>query len=173
LESSNLSSGDIPSYTGSIPVKASDNSYHYTFSGWTPALGPITGNAVYTATYSTTPVYYSVSWLNYDGSLLLLEMSLTFGEVPSYPGTDPLKPENRPYKYLFNGWSPEIVAISGDAVYTAQFNKVPITFIVTWVNYDQTIIKVDEPREIGTLPSFVGSDPQHAEDEEHIYPFMG
>ena len=36
------------------PVRADDGTYTYTFSGWTPAVVPCTGEAVYTAAYTAT-----------------------------------------------------------------------------------------------------------------------
>ena len=43
---------DTPSYKGDTPVKPSDDDYNYTFSGWTPAVSPVTADVEYTATYT-------------------------------------------------------------------------------------------------------------------------
>ncbi len=43
-----------PAYTGETPTKAETEDYKYDFDGWTPALAPVTADAVYTATYKST-----------------------------------------------------------------------------------------------------------------------
>ena len=45
---------------------------------------------------------------------------------------------------------------------------------VTWVDYDGTTLEVDENVEEGAIPSFDGDEPyREAEDEEHVYTFIG
>ena len=49
--------------------------------------------------------------------------TVPWGAVPSHP--IPVKPADPVYSYTFAGWSPAIVPVSGDAVYTAVFSKHP------------------------------------------------
>ena len=45
------------------------------------------------------------------------------GKTPAFPGT-PEKPETARYRYVFAGWDQEIVPVTSDATYTAQFTQV-------------------------------------------------
>ena len=45
------------------------------------------------------------------------------GKTPTFPGT-PEKPETARYCYVFAGWDQEIVPVTSDATYTAQFTQV-------------------------------------------------
>ncbi len=54
LDSQDLYYGELPVYDGLTPVKASDSSYSYTFIGWTPAIGKVTADQTYIATFEST-----------------------------------------------------------------------------------------------------------------------
>lgn len=56
LSTQKVLSGEVPVYEGSTPVKPSDDTYNYTFNGWLPELGPVTGNVEYVAQYTATEI---------------------------------------------------------------------------------------------------------------------
>ena len=56
LSTQKVLSGEVPVYTGETPVKPSDEEYNYTFNGWLPELGPVTGNIEYVAQYTATEI---------------------------------------------------------------------------------------------------------------------
>ncbi|MBR3565567.1 MAG: T9SS type A sorting domain-containing protein [Paludibacteraceae bacterium] len=58
LQSGSLAYGATPTYSGSTPTRPDDATYSYTFTGWTPAIGTVSGDQTYTATYSTAPSEY-------------------------------------------------------------------------------------------------------------------
>lgn len=82
---------------------------------------------------------YTVRFLNYDGTVLD-EGSYQYGDMPSYTKTTPVRnSDNKRKVYLFNNWDKEIVAVTMDADYTAQYTE-------------KTLI-VDEDRTVDTAPS--------------------
>ena len=50
-----VESGTTPTFNGTTPVKAEDDNYTYTFSGWSPAIAPVSADVTYTATFTSTP----------------------------------------------------------------------------------------------------------------------
>ena len=136
LKTEEVEKGLLPEYTGETPTKPQDDQYSYEFDGWDPEIVPVSADAVYTAKFKQTVRSYFVTWKNWDGSILKTD-TVEYGTVPEYTGETPTKPQDDQYSYEFDGWDPEIVAVSGDAVYTAKFKAVTITtptFIVTFVD---------------------------------------
>lgn len=67
----------------------------------------------------------TLTWKNYDG-LVITTTQCPKGVTPVYSGTTPTKPADAQYTYTFAGWTPEVVAATGDATYTATFTAVPV-----------------------------------------------
>ncbi|MBE5812325.1 MAG: hypothetical protein E7314_01555, partial [Clostridiales bacterium] len=169
-----VAKGTMPSYDGTTPSKAATAEYTYTFAGWTPELVEVTANATYTAKYTETKNKYTVTWKNYDGSELKKD-TVEYGATPSYDGT-PTKPADAEYTYTFAGWEPTVVAVTGNAEYTAKYNKTPIaaeTYTITWLDADGTELEKDEGVVKGTMPSYDGTTPSKAATAEYTYTFAG
>ena len=73
--------------------------------------------------FCTIPTY-TVTWKNYDGSVLETDTGVAYNSTPSYNGTTPVRAEDESFTYTFNGWSPALEAVTGDVEYTAQFTAV-------------------------------------------------
>ncbi len=118
----------MPSYDGATPSKDGSAQYTYNFSGWSPEVTTVTGDATYTAQFSDAVNSYTVTWKNYDGTILEVD-NVAYGAMPSYDGATPSKDGNAQYTYTFSGWSPSIVAVTSDATYYAEFIETerPIT----------------------------------------------
>lgn len=66
---------------------------------------------------------YVITWKDGNNEVIKTE-SVAYGATPVYEGVTPTKTATPTYTYTFNdSWSPAIVAVTGDAVYTAQFTE--------------------------------------------------
>ena len=111
--------GATPAFKGSTE-KAADVQYTYTFAGWDKALATVTGNAEYVAQYTPVLRSYTITFKNWDGSVLQ-STEVAYGAMPAYNGT-PVRAEDAQNTYTFKGWDSEIVVVTGAKTYTAQFN---------------------------------------------------
>ena len=165
--------GTTPSYDGATPTKATDSTYAYTFSGWSPEVRMVTGDATYTATFSQTASAFTVTWKNWDGSILETDENVPYGSVPDYNGETPTKASDGQYSYAFAGWDPDIKRVTCDATYTAQFSNSVNTYTVTWKNWDGAVLETDEGVEYGSAPTYDGETPTKASDGQYSYAFAG
>ena len=169
----NVAYGTTPTYDGAEPTKAATATATYTFAGWTPAVEAVSGDVTYTATFTETPVTYTVIWANEDGTELEKDENVPYGTVPTYDGETPTKAASGTTTYTFAGWTPAVEAVTGDVTYTATFTDAPMTYTVIWNNYDGTELEKDENVQPGTVPTYDGAEPTRAADAQYTYTFAG
>ena len=170
-----LKYGDLPAYNGAVPTKEEDAQYRYTFSGWTPAVGAITGTEqtiVYTATFQPILRSYTVTWMN-GTTLLETDLNVPYGTMPAFNGDQPKKAATAQYTYSFSGWTPAVSEVTGDVIYSAQFDEQVNEYTVIWKNEDGTILETDEEVPYGTTPAYNGSEPAKAATQAHTFTFAG
>lgn len=117
---------------------ADDASYTYTFDSWTPEIADVTGDATYTAVFTTTPKSYTARFVDDDGTTVLSgPTQYAFGAAVIAPN-DPEKEG-----HTFVGWSPAVATMpAADITYKATYtvNKYRITFVngdaTTTAKYD-------------------------------------
>lgn len=113
---------------------------------------------------------YEITWKNYDGTTLKTE-NLLVGTMPSYTGKEPTKPATKELKFIFNGWSPTIVAVTENKTYTATYREEINTYVITWKNYNGDVLETDAAVEYGVIPTYDGLTPTKPTDEINIYEF--
>lgn len=66
---------------------------------------------------------YTITWKNYDGTVLETDTNVKQGSLPTYDGATPTKPSDAEYKYTWSGWDPKVAEATKDQVYTATFTS--------------------------------------------------
>ena len=117
-----------------------------TFNGWNTAddgsgthfkdgevnnLSSTEGDTVTLYAQWTTNTY-TVSWKDYDGTVLETGTDVAYGSTPSYDGETPIKEKEGNKEYTFSGWTPAIDIVKGAATYTATYSENEIIYTVTF-----------------------------------------
>ena len=165
IDQTTVEYGQIPAHAD--PVKLNTAEYTYTFAGWTPAVVAVTGNATYRATFTATKNSYTITWQNEDGSLID-QTTVEYGIVPTH--ADPIKQNTAEYTYTFSGWTPVVVAVTGNTTYRATFTATKNSYTITWQNEDGSLID-QTTVEYGQIP--VHADPVKLNTAEYTYTFSG
>ena len=172
LDTQVLDYNTLPVYAGTIPTKAADVQYTYTWSGWTPELSNVSGNQVYIATFNGILNKYTIRFLNDDSSLIEAK-EVEYGTIPTVPTATPTKASTAQYDFTFKEWSPAVVAVNGNADYTATYNEILRSYTVTWKNYDGSTLETDENVPYGAEPVYNGENPTKAQDIQYTYTWSG
>ena len=144
--------GTMAEFLGTNPTRESNIDYTYDFTGWTPALGKVTSDVTYTATFTEKPRQYTIIFQQ-EGGLEIERQFLLHNEVPVC--------ENTPTKIGHTlVWSPAIAAVTGDATYTATWLENPPTeYEVTFYDYNGTTVLQQSDVEVGAMPAYTGATP--------------
>jgi hypothetical protein len=123
--------GTQAEYLGSSPTRPADIDYTYSFAGWAPALGKVTSDVTYTATYEKQQRKYTIIFTEEGGK----EIERQFLIHNAQPVC-----ENTPTRTGFTlQWEPEVAAVTGDATYRATWLEEPPTeYAVTFFDYNGT-----------------------------------
>ena len=172
----NVAEGATPTYDGTTPTKASDKYYDYTFSGWTPAVAPVTEDVTYTAQFTATAKTFKVSVKKLTGGTYTIE-NLTGETTVSQLKeiiADQIDIPATAQRLIFAGKELE------DAKTLAEYNiekestihLITRGYTVTWLNYDNSELGKTTVQ-YGATPSYDGETPTKPEDEQNTYTFAG
>ncbi len=162
--------GQTPSY-GSTPTKEKDAQYTYTFTQWLPTNPvPVTGDATYTAEFSTETVFHDITFTNEDGTWtdvlhLPLNATIEHADLPKDPDAQ--------YTYTFTGWTPALTSgtkVTGPATYTATYSRTVNEYDITFKGFDGA--PVTQKLAYGATPAYNGT-PAKASDAQYNYSFTG
>lgn len=161
----NVDYKSTPKYLGTNPSRPMTDYYTYDFTGWLPAIKPVTDDAIYVAQFQQNDRKYLITFLDEDGSVLE-EAFWKMGEVPA--------PVNEPTpsgKKLV--WEPTIQAVSGEATYRATYTDIVLpAYQITFVNWDGTQLQQDNVA-TNTLPEYTGDTPTKPSLADVAFEFEG
>ena len=175
IKTYSVSYGTQAEWLSTNPTREPSIDYTYDFTGWSPALGRVTGDVTYTATYEEKQIKYTVVFVQ-DGGVEIERHLLARDEVPVC--------ENEPTQpgYILQ-WEPGIEPVVGNQTYTATWlPKPPETYTITFKNYDGTVLKkangTDDAVYTVTAdgtPVYDGTTPTKTvnEGKEYTYEFTG
>jgi len=161
-----------------VEISATPNTgYH--FVNWsdenTEATRTITLTKDTTLTATFAPNLYAITFNNYNGEQLQ-QTDVAFGTLPVYEGSTPTRLDSAYYTFTFKGWKPAVVIVSGDAIYTAEYDSVflgtdsvivsnqadiaelPAGTITHLVVEQSGRITISEPRNIHALTLHMGTN---------------
>ena len=179
LDTGEWAYGATPEYKGKTPAKAEDEGNTYTFAGWTPEIGKVTGDTVYTAVYQATPKpgkctitvkaepdgCCSVG----GGGVYIVGSDVTVTVLTITEGWE------------FKAWTEngETVWTEPEYTFTAEENRTLLakfelrTFTVTFLDEDGKTVLGSVTVPYGGTPVFEGEEPTKAEDDDYTYTFAG
>lgn len=153
--------GTQAEFLGTNPTRPADIDYTYDFTGWSPALAPVTSDVTYTATYEQKERKYTIIFCQ-EGGVEIERHFLKHNEVPVC--------ENVPTKVGHTlVWSPAIAAVTGDATYTATWEEDPPTeYEVTFFDYDGTTILQQSDVAVGDMPEYTKATPTQKQIDQEV-----
>ena len=193
LDIAKVTTGTLPPYGGTEPAKAG-----YDFTGWTPEVTAVSGNATYQATYATKYAdgvygdnsvtvqrfgYAPITAVTVENGIIT---DLTADADTSAKNLNYLNTALASYKEQLIGQpvsaANDIDTVSGATLVSAAVKeelqkalsedpKGPYT--VRWLNGDGSILETDSGVTYGTRTSYDGAAPSQDADSAYTYEFNG
>ena len=130
-------------FGATIPSLPEPEKEGYEFLGWYTGEGendgkfttttPVTGDLNLIAKWDSIEEYtYTITWVDYDMTVLDIDRDVNAGEMPHYNGQEPEREPDVGVVYTFAGWTPEIEPVSSDAVYMATYEAEAASVLVSF-----------------------------------------
>lgn len=115
---------------------------------------------------------FTVTWKNYDGTVLETDTDVIEGTAPSYDGITPSRIADETYTYEFIGWTPDLTMdsiVNGNITYVAKYKKTYIEYTITFKNDDGSELSKKKYHygDIVVLPT----NPIKEATDEYVYEF--
>ena len=115
--------GEIPVYGGETPTKEATAQYTYRFINWDSEVEPATQDKNYIAVYSQITNIYTITFVDYDGTVLS-QADYEYGTAAEdIEKPIPVREPTVQYTYIFSGWTPEVQDVTGNATYMATWEE--------------------------------------------------
>ncbi len=170
ISSKNYHYGD----TVEIPAVADyrEGAVKYTFTGWNvPVSTTVTAEASYIAVFSESTAFYTVSFIDGNGNVML-SGEYRYNEIVKVPETTPQKNADETYTYTFSGWNAEPGAVLSDTVYTAQFVSTYIDYKIKFIDGNGNTVS-ELNAHYGDTVSAPEITPTKQADQMYEYRFTG
>ncbi|MBQ7344316.1 MAG: leucine-rich repeat domain-containing protein [Clostridia bacterium] len=158
------------------PQKDGEESFYYEFMGWTNkvALSSVRSDLTVYAVYKKVYYQYTVTFLNYDGSVLA-SVTVDHGKPAEYPYDTPTREPDGEYAYSFIGWEGgDISKVSCDTFVKATYSATEMVKYceVVFVDFDGKVLATVQT-EYGTVAVYPHDAPKRGADENYTYVFVG
>ncbi len=131
----------------------------------------ISSSQITSSTSSPTQNSFTITWLNWNGTVLEVDRNVPVNSFPSFDSVTPKREDEGQYSYIFDGWSPNLVTVTGDATYTAKYITSDRYLDVKWINYNGDLLDSSRVK-YGEKPEYQGTTPKR-EDSSYIWTFTG
>ena len=168
---SNVKEGELPSFDGNTPSKDNDEYYSYSFKGWNKELEPVYSDITYIAQYEKIELVYTVTWENYDGTILEVDENVKKGSIPEYNGETPTRENDENYRYSFKEWDKVLNPVEENITFKAVFDTAPSIYTVKFLNYDGTLLKEYNDVKFNDYCLYFGDIPKKESNNDSKYIF--
>ena len=114
---------------------------------------------------------HEIKFVDEDGTVLQSSM-VRESVTPVYSGSTPTKAADAQYTYTFKEWSPAVTAVTGDATYTATYDRTVNQYTVTFLDYDGTELQSGK-LDYRATPAYSGEGPARPREGDTFYAFTG